>query len=462
MSVLWTSSEAAVATGGKVIGDWSVSDLSIDTRSLTEGDLFVPLKDVRDGHDFIPMAYEKGAGAVISERPIENVPALIVKDSVQALRNMAIASRNRSKAIRIAVTGSVGKTSLKEAIATICEASGETHKSQKSFNNHWGVPFTLAAMRQTTKYGIFEVGMNHRGELADLSPIIRPDIAIITKIAPAHLAFFENVEEIADAKAEIFDGMVVGGTAILNRDDTFFEHLSAKAKSKGLHVLSVGEADGSDVQIKAVKHMASGVSADLHIKGQTHKMSVKIPGPHWVFNGACAVTAAYAAGIKPAIAVKALAKLKPLAGRGETLKVKLAGKHVTLIDDSYNANPESMRAAIAGLAHQAGKSRKITVLGDMFELGKNEVDLHAALAEPLTQAGVSRVITTGECMRALRGAIPRYMRAAWARDYHMALDALEHEVEDGDFILVKGSNSVGLGKLVADIKKQQKGLTHAV
>jgi len=225
MSVLWTSSEAAVATGGKIIGDWSVSDLSIDTRSLTEGDLFVPLKDVRDGHDFIPMAYEKGAGAVISERPIENVPALIVKDSVQALRNMAIASRNRSKAIRIAVTGSVGKTSLKEAIATICEASGETHKSQKSFNNHWGVPFTLAAMRQTTKYGIFEVGMNHRGELADLSPIIRPDIAIITKIAPAHLAFFENVEEIADAKAEIFDGMVVGGTAILNRDDTFFEHL---------------------------------------------------------------------------------------------------------------------------------------------------------------------------------------------------------------------------------------------
>ena len=256
--------------------------------------------------------------------------------------------------------------------------------------------------------------------------------------------------------------MVVGGTAILNSDDAFFDHLSAKAKARGLHVMSIGEAEGSDVQISNVSHKATGVSADLLINGQTHKMQVNIPGPHWVFNGACAVTAAHAAGIKPANAIKTLARLKPLAGRGETLKVNVAGKQVTLIDDSYNANPESMRAAIAGLAHQAGKSRKITVLGDMFELGKDEIDLHAQLAEPLAAAGVSRVITTGECMRALRGAIPRHMRAAWARDYETALDALEHEVENGDVILIKGSNSVGLGKLVATIKTQQKGLTHAV
>lgn len=449
---LWTSAEAASATGGNAIGDWSIHGLSIDTRSLKEGDLFVPLKDIRDGHDFIPAAYEAGAGATLSERRIENAPALIVDDSLQALRDLAVAARNRSKAVRIAVTGSVGKTSVKEAIATICHASGKSHKSIKSFNNHWGVPLTLAGMPKVTQYGIFELGMNHAGELADLSPLVRPDVAIITKIAPVHLAHFASVDAIADAKAEIFEGMTVGGTAILNADDDYFERLSKKAKAKGLKIISVGMAEGADVHISNPVVTASGVTAKLSLAGKVHKLKVAIPAPHWIFNGACSVAASYAAGISPAISLKALAKLKPMSGRGETFKTKVNGKAVTIIDESYNANPESMRAAIAGLSQQAGRARKIAVLGAMGELGKDEIKMHAELSEPLVEAGVSRVVTTGECMRALRGALPQSLRAAFARDYDTALEALKDEVQDGDFILVKGSNAAGLGKLVAAVK----------
>lgn len=454
---LWTSAEAAAATGGVAVGEWDIHGLSIDTRSLKEGDLFVPLKDIRDGHDFVPAAYEAGAGAAISERRIENAPALIVDDSLQALRNLAVAARNRSKAVRIAVTGSVGKTSVKEAIASICEASGKSHKSIKSFNNHWGVPLTLAGMPKNTQYGVFELGMNHAGELADLSPLVRPDVAVITKIAPVHLAHFASVEAIADAKAEIFEGMTVGGTAILNADDDFFERLSAKAKTKGLKIVSVGTAKGADIHISNPVVTASGVKAKLSMGGKTHVLNVAIPAPHWIFNGACSVAAAHAAGISPAASLKALAKLKPMPGRGETFKTQLGGKSVTIIDESYNANPESMRAAIAGLAYQAGPARKIAVLGAMGELGKNEIAMHADLSGPLVEAGVMRVITTGECMRALRGALPQSLRAAFARDYDFALEALKDEVEDGDFVLVKGSNAAGLGKLVAGIRNKGQG-----
>jgi len=451
-NAIWTSTEAAIATGGTAVGDWAIHGLSIDTRSLKVGDLFVPLKDVRDGHEFIPAAYEAGAGAVISERLIEGVPALAVEDSLQALRDLAVAARNRSKAVRIAVTGSVGKTSVKEAIAAICRTSGKYHKSIKSFNNHWGVPLTLAGMPQETQYGVFELGMNHKGELADLSPLVRPDVAVITKIAPVHLAFFDSVEEIADAKAEIFEGMVVGGTAVLNADDAYFERLSEKAKAKGLTIVSVGQAKHADVHISDPVVKASGVSAKLSIAGKSYSLKVAIPAPHWIFNGACSIAAARAAGISPAASLKVLAKLKPMPGRGEAFKAKLAGKSVTIIDESYNANPESMQAAIAGLSNQAGNSRKIAVLGAMGELGKDEIAMHAALAEPLIEAGVDRIITTGECMRALRGAVPRNMRGAFVRDHEFALQELMEEVQNGDFVLVKGSNSAGLGKLVAKIK----------
>jgi len=460
-NILWTSQDAAAATGGEARGDWQATGLSIDTRSLEWGELFVPLKDQRDGHEFIPQARAAGASAVISEHKNELSPALIVEDSLQALRDLAIAARKRSNAKRIAVTGSVGKTSLKEALATICGSAGQTHKSQKSFNNHWGAPLTLATMPKSTEFGVFELGMNHAGELTDLSGLVRPNVAIITKIAPAHLAHFENVDAIAAAKAEIFEGLEEGGTAVLNADDPYFEFLSEKAQSQGAKIVTFGEVETSDVRITNPKASAGKVACDLIIKDNTHSLNIPVDGAHWIANGACAVAAAMAAGIDPEISIKALACFRALPGRGDVLDVRLDGKVVSLIDESYNANPESMRAAIASLDTRAAQ-RKIAVLGDMFELGKDELELHAALAGPLQDAGVSRVIFVGECMRALKGALPQNMRGPWVRDWESALDALREEILDGDTILVKGSNATGLGKLVAEIRKQQKGVEHVL
>ncbi len=460
-NVLWTSRDAAEATGGEARGDWQATGLSIDTRSLQWGELFVPLKDQRDGHEFIPQARAAGACAVISENTNELSPALIVEDSLQALRDLAAAARKRSDAKRIAVTGSVGKTSLKEALATICGSAGSTHKSQKSFNNHWGAPLTLATMPKSTEFGVFELGMNHAGELTDLSGLIRPNVAIITKIAPAHLAHFENVDAIAAAKAEIFDGLEEGGVAVLNADDAYFEFLSGRAQSQGAKILTFGQSEMADVRI--IKPMASAgkVACDLQIGSKSYALNIPVDGAHWIANGACAVAAAMAAGIDPETSVKALACFRALPGRGDVLDVRLDGKVVSLIDESYNANPESMRAAISALATRAAQ-RKIAVLGDMFELGKDELDLHAALAEPLQDAGVARVVFVGECMRALKGALPQQMRGPWVRDWESALDALREEILDGDTILVKGSNATGLGKLVAEIRKQQKGVEHVL
>ncbi len=456
-TVLWTAEDAAKATGGEAKGSWNATGLSIDTRSLQWGELFVPLKDIRDGHDFIPNARAAGASAVISENPNEQAPALIVKDSLQAMRDLAIAARKRSDAKRIAVTGSVGKTSLKEAISAICQTAGRTHKSMKSFNNHWGVPLTLAGMPRDTEYGVFEVGMNHAGELADLSPLIAPDVAVITKIAPAHLAHFKDVSAIAAAKAEIFEGLGKGGMAVLNRDDDYFDYLQDKAAKREATIITFGEHEDSDVQISNIESSAGEQKANLTINGKAYMLVLPLDGAHWIQNAACAIAATTSVGIKIETALTALSGFRALPGRGEALDVKLDGKLFTLIDDSYNANPESMRAAISTLGTRA-RGRKLAVLGDMFELGKDELALHAALSEPLESADVSRVIFLGECMRALKGALPREMRGLWARDWEAALAALRQELKDGDTVLVKGSNATGLGRLVAAIRKEQKGV----
>jgi len=454
---LWTAKDAAAATGGEVKGKWNASGLSIDTRSLQWGELFVPLKDVRDGHDFIPNARAAGACAVISENPNEQAPALIVKDSLQAMRDLAVAARERCGSKRIAVTGSVGKTSLKEAIAAICMSAGRTHKSLKSFNNHWGVPLTLASMPPDTDFGVFEVGMNHAGELADLSPLIAPHVAVITKIAPAHLAHFKDISAIASAKAEIFEGLQEGGVAVINRDDDFYKFLSDEAVKRDAKIVTFGAHEKSDIRFTNTVSMAGEQRAVLEYNGQSYDLVLPLDGLHWVQNAACAIAATVSVGIDIEIALSALSGFRALPGRGEALDIKLDGKLLTLIDDSYNANPESMRAAIQTLGARA-QGRKLAVLGDMFELGKDELELHIALAEPLKAADVARVIFLGECMRSLKGALPREMRGLWARDWEAALTALRQEAKDGDTILVKGSNATGLGHLVAAIRKEQKGV----
>jgi len=447
MSELWTAEDIAKAVGGKASGDWAVSGISIDSRSIEDGDLFVPLKDVRDGHDFIPMALESGAGGVLSEKDVSGNNVRVV-DSFTALRTLGKEGVERSQALRIAVTGSVGKTSVKEALAHMFGAFDKTHKSLKSYNNHWGVPLTMARMPQETKFGIFEMGMNHAGELSDLSNLLRPDIALITNVAGAHLAHFDNVEAIADAKAEIIEGLRNNGTLVLNADNPHTPQILKKAKGK--KVVTFGRSNDCDITIVTSQTHEHGSNTRLRIKAQQIDVTLLVPGEHWIENGAACMAVAYAAGLDLRKAAMALRGVRAEAGRGATDALVIDGKSITLIDESYNANPASMAAAINVLSVKTG--RRVAVLGDMFELGKDEIDMHAALSKPLEEAGVARVIVTGECMRALKGALPRAMRGAWVRDWEAALEALKEELEDGDVVLVKGSNGVGLGKLVATLK----------
>lgn len=449
MSELWTAADIAKATGGKASADWSVSGVSIDSRSLEEGDLFVPLKDARDGHEFISMAQENGAGGVLTEKGVSG-NAVKVDDTYQALRALGKEGVERSQALRIAVTGSVGKTSVKEALAHMFSAFAPTHKSLKSYNNHWGVPLTMARMPQDTKYGIFEMGMNHAGELSDLSNLLRPDIALITNIAGAHLAHFDNVEAIADAKAEIIDGLRNNGTLVLNADNPYTPQILKKAEGK--KVITFGHSNDCDITIVTSQTHEHGSNTRLRINAQQIDVTLLVPGEHWIANGAACMAVAYAAGLDLRKAAMALRGVRAEIGRGATDTLVIDGKSITLIDESYNANPASMEAAINVLSVKPG--RRIAVLGDMFELGKDEIDMHAALSKPLEEADVARVIVTGECMRALKGALPRAMRGAWVRDWEAALEALKQELEDGDVVLVKGSNGVGLGKLVAALKEE--------
>lgn len=424
---LWTAYEAEKATGGTAIGGWSVEGLSIDTRTIKSSDLFVPLKDARDGHDFIPMALEKGA-AVISERAIDSVPALLVADSLKALRDLGKAACKRSGARRIAVTGSVGKTSVKEAIYAALNSSVKTHRSIKSFNNHWGVPLTMAVMPKDSAFGVFETGMNHAGELSDLSKLLAPNIAVITKIAAVHLEHFESVDAIAAAKAEIFDGMAKGGVAVLPKDDDYFDYLSARASAKDLSVIAVGREDIDPALI------------------------LKNAGEHHALNGAFALAVAKLCGVNMQKARRGLSSMPMLDGRGAAFGTLINGKPVTIIDDAYNANPTSMRAAISAAGLRAG--RKLAVLGDMGELGPTGPKLHAELVAPLSEAGFTKVITVGLLMQNLKDALPSNMHGAHVSDKTGVMAALNDIAKPNDIILFKGSNSVGLGTLITRLKGQ--------
>ncbi|WP_409431897.1 UDP-N-acetylmuramoyl-tripeptide--D-alanyl-D-alanine ligase [Litorimonas sp. RW-G-Af-16] len=442
---LWTSAAIATATGGKASADFDVTGVSIDSRSLEKGDLFVPLKDVRDGHEFIAGAISNGAAGTLSEIATD-APHIRVDDTLQALRDMGRARCEASDALRIAVTGSVGKTSVKEALAVMFYKFENTHKSLKSYNNHWGVPLTMARMSEDTRFGIFEAGMNHAGELSDLSALLQPNIALITTVAPAHLAHFKNVEAIADAKSEIMEGLTEGGVLILNADNAYTPQIKARADQLGKRVITFGRADDCDVVIVTAQTHEHGSNTRLRINQQQIDVTLLVPGEHWIENGAACMAVAHAAGVDLRKAAMALRSVRAEAGRGAVHSVTVDGKSITIIDESYNANPTSMRAAINVLSLKPG--RKLAVLGDMFELGADELAMHARLTEPLEAAGVARVITVGETMRALKGALPQAMRSSWANDWSEALSALKQELQDGDVVLIKASNSMGLGKVV--------------
>lgn len=444
---LWSAEEARQATGGRNTREWQATGVSIDSRSVAAGDLFIALKGPTfDGHDFAGKAIKAGAAASMVHRRAdgidESLPLLIVDDTFAALWRLGTAARQRSEARLIAVTGSVGKTGTKEALRLCLAAQGVTSASAGSFNNHWGVPLSLARMERNAAYGIFELGMNHPGEIRELAGLVRPHVAIITNIEPAHIGNFASITEIADAKAEIFEGMDQRGTAVLNRDNALFHHLRTRAQDAGLGcILSFGRHKEADARLLDCSLDATSSKVAASIDGRAVDYTLAMPGMHWVMNSLAVLAAVGAAGADVATAAAQLANLKPLKGRGERHEIVTSAGSFRLIDDSYNANPTSMRAAfeVLGRAAVNGGGRRIAVLGDMLELGDRSRSMHADLAEPVEAAGIDLVFCCGADMAALHERLPQARRGGHADDSKALAEIVCRAVQPGDHLLVKGS-----------------------
>ncbi len=470
MSVLWQSDLMIKAMKARPIGDIppEVADISIDTRSLCKGDAYFAIKgDVHDGHKFIGAAQNAGAGlAVVSEEKLPalgstTLPLLVVDDVLAALEALGRASRARSKAKIIAVTGSVGKTSTKEALRHMLAACGKVHASIASFNNHWGVPLTLARMAQDCDYGVFEIGMNNPGEIIPLVAMVQPHIAIITNVEEVHIGAFSGIEEIARAKAEIFSGVVEGGAVVLNCDNEHFDLLSKLAKKIGIkNIATFGEDDYSDVRLAKVKLHGSCSCAMIELFGEETAIKIGVPGRHVVQNILGSLAVVKLAGADMTKAVLALGDMRPETGRGTRFKFALGDEKIILIDESYNANPASMRAAINMLAaSKPGKrGRRIAVLGDMLELGKHAADLHAALAGPLEDAAVDLVYLVGPKMQDLASALPSPMLASHVQEVGDIKSILFKSLCPGDVVMAKASKGIGFAGLVADMVKKYESV----
>ncbi len=451
-NIIWTSSNAAKATGGHSAREWSATSVSIDTRSLKGGELFVALEGERgDGHDFVADALRKGAAAaMVSHIPAgmdENESLLIVDDTLEALKDLGQAARHRTGAKIIAVTGSVGKTGTKEMLSLACSALGQTHASIASYNNHWGVPYTLANMHEGNDYGIFEVGMNHPGEITPLTKQVKPDIAIITTVAAVHMEHFESLEQIAAAKAEIFDGMNHNGTAILNHDNECFSYLKASAETAGVKVLSFGESGDADARLLDCLEAVNGSRVKAKIIDEEISFSLQVPGRHIVYNAMAALLAVKASGGDLQTAAKALEKFEGVSGRGkrEYLDVGDSNNPVTLIDESYNASPIAMNAAfkVLALIDPGRGGKRIAVLGDMYELGKQAPKYHEELSLPLQAADVQLVYTCGSLMKNLHNALPQDLRGEHRDDSADMAEIVPDVLSPGDVIMVKGSRGGG-------------------
>ncbi|MEI2734209.1 MAG: UDP-N-acetylmuramoylalanyl-D-glutamyl-2,6-diaminopimelate--D-alanyl-D-alanine ligase [Rhodoblastus sp.] len=459
---LWTPLALVAPLGARVSGALparGVTGVSIDTRTLQDGDLFVALKgDNSDGHDHVRKAFEAGAAAaVIDEAHADALagagPLYVAKDTLVALEGLGRAARARSKARIVAVTGSVGKTTTKELLRCALASAGETHASAASYNNHWGVPLTLARMPASARFGVFEIGMNHAGEITPLVAMARPHVAIITRIAPVHLEHFGSIEAIADAKAEIFSGLQRGGVAILNRDDAQFERLSTAANDAGVRfVLSFGENEEADASLMACDVEGETTRVKARVLGQDLDYRIGAPGRHIAMNSLAVLLAARAAGLDLVVAARALAQFAPPAGRGQRETLETADGPFTLIDESYNANPASMRAALDLLGAAKGK-RRIAVLGDMLELGPDGPALHATIAEDIERNQVDLVFTAGPLMRALSEAIPAERRGAHAANAAALEPVVLDALAAGDVVMIKGSNGSRMGPLVAAMRK---------
>jgi UDP-N-acetylmuramoyl-tripeptide--D-alanyl-D-alanine ligase len=461
---LWTSLGlvaplAARLSGGVPRG--GIHGISIDSRTASPGDLFFAITGAaRDGHEFVAAAFEKGAAAaVVDEAHAQHVaglgPLYVVKDVLMALDGLGAAARARTPARIVAVTGSVGKTSTKEALRLVLAAAGPTHASHASYNNHWGVPLTLARMPKPTRFGIFEIGMNHSGEIVPLVNLVRPHVAIITTIAAVHLEYFESLDAIADAKAEILSGLVPGGVAILDRDIPQFERLVARAKaSPAGYVASFGTAAGADARLGDVRVAPDHTIVEARILGRDMTYKLGAPGRHFAKNSLAVLLAAAALGLDLDNAAAALGSFMAPPGRGERRVVATTDGDFTLIDESYNASPVSMRAALELIASLplAGAGRRIAVLGDMLELGDHAGAMHAELASDIAANRIDLVYTAGTLMKELYKALPREAQGGWRGTAAELEPFVRAAVRAGDIVLVKGSNSSKMKSIVAALE----------
>jgi UDP-N-acetylmuramoyl-tripeptide--D-alanyl-D-alanine ligase len=458
MPTLWTRDALLQATGGRVLGSIapSIGSVSIDSRELGPDALFVAIKGDRfDGHDFVATALANGAAAaLVSEGRTEASGCVVVADALEGLRDLARAARARSDALIVGVTGSVGKTTTKEAVRTVLQAGGPTHASIKSFNNHWGVPLMLARMPADARFGVFEMGMNAAREIAPLSQLVRPHIAVITNVAAAHLENLGSLEAIAAAKAEIFEGLEPNGTAVLNADHPQIGLLLEAARAAGVgRVVTYGFADSCDWRILEADLGAEGSSATIEHAGERLSLRLNTPGRHMVVNALAALIVADLAGMGRDTAIAALASFGAQPGRGQRLLLGDAERPLLLIDESYNANTASMTAALDVFAAQAAAGgRKIIVLGDMLELGAQSPALHASLAEAVRRSGAERVYLVGPHMAALAEALGAARVAAHTHSAGEMAQILLNDLASGDAVMIKGSNGVGLAGVVEKIR----------
>lgn len=449
---LWASDEIAAATGGKASADFVVDGVAFDSREVGPGALFLALTgESTDGHRFVDQAFASGAaGAVVSAETAH--PHVLVGDTTMALENLARASRKRMSGVVIGVTGSVGKTGTKEALFECLDriTPGAAHRSVKSYNNHTGVPLSLARMPRETQFGVFEMGMNHAGELLALTHMVRPHIAVVTTIAPAHTEFFDSEEAIADAKGEIFQGLEPGGTAIVPFDSPHRDRLIAAAEGHAARIVTFGLGEGAGVRaIDILGGQPRGTFVTAQIGPEkTLSFTLSQPGDHWVANAMAVLAAVDAAGGDLEQAGLALAEMGGLAGRGARFKTPIGDGSALVIDESYNANPASMRATLAVLAETLAE-RRVAVLGEMRELGEQSADFHADLAEPIGQANVEALLLVGEGMAPLARALEGRIELIHVPDAAAAREVLDTMLRAGDAVLIKGSNGVGLSRVVA-------------
>ena len=471
---LWTSDAAVAATGGAHYGDWAVDGIEIDSRTARQNDLFVAIVGDRlDGHDFAKSALDNGAAALMAHRKVDGIEAtdpriLLVPDTLKGLEALARAARVRTRAKIAAVTGSVGKTGVKEMLGKALGAAGSCHISQGNLNNHWGAPLSMARMPAESAFAVIELGMNHAGEIRKLVDLVRPEVAIVTRIAAAHTAFFANIEAVADAKAEIFESLTGDAIAILNADDPLTPRLASAAEAAGAQeILFFGAAEDADVRLLDLEMDEAGSTVRADAMGQTMTWRVGAAGRHWAMNSLAVIAGALALGGDRDAAAATLGEMRAPPGRGARRSIAWAGGSFDLVDESYNASPAAVDAAFQTLAvarPQRG-GRRVVILGDMLELGDRADADHGDLAQSFTASGLEIAHAVGPHAKRFLDALPSAARGLWAETSDELSATAASLVQDGDVVLVKGSLGMGMAKIVRALEAlstDREDAAHAV